>query len=62
MIPLATKAGTAKSPFSPEQQKRFDEAFEKAVAKYPPERRKAALLATLHLVQDELGPGHFGLE
>jgi NADH-quinone oxidoreductase E subunit len=55
MIPLATKAGAAKSPFSPEQQKRFDEAFAKAVAKYPAERRKAALLATLHLVQDELG-------
>src|SRR5438105_14410584 len=55
MIPLATKAGPAPSPFSPEQQKRFDEAFGKAVAKYPPERRKAALLAALHLAQDELG-------
>src|SRR5947199_3117910 len=56
MIPLATKVpAKAESPFTPEQQKRFDEAFAKAVAKYPPERRKAALLATLHLVQDELG-------
>ncbi|HEX9577191.1 MAG TPA: NADH-quinone oxidoreductase subunit NuoE [Myxococcales bacterium] len=55
MIPLATKAGPAPSPFSPEQQKRFDVAFGKAVAKYPAERRKAALLAALHLVQDELG-------
>jgi NADH-quinone oxidoreductase E subunit len=55
MIPLATKSRPARSPFSPEQQKRFDEAFAKAVAKYPSERRKAALIATLHLVQDELG-------
>src|SRR5437773_28505 len=55
MIPLATRAAAAQSPFSAEQQKRFDEAFKKAVAKYPPERRKAALLAALHLVQDELG-------
>src|SRR5947209_19537168 len=55
MISLGTKAGPAASPFSPEQQKRFDEGFERAVAKYPPERRKAALLAALHLAQDELG-------
>src|SRR2546428_4312641 len=58
MIPLGTKAGLVApppSPFTPEQQKRFDEGFEKAVIKYPPERRKAALLAALHLVQDELG-------
>ncbi len=55
MISLGTRAGPAASPFTPEQQKRFDAAFEKAVAKYPPERRRAALLATLHLVQDELG-------
>ncbi|TMA29145.1 MAG: NADH-quinone oxidoreductase subunit NuoE [Deltaproteobacteria bacterium] len=55
MIPLATKAGPAPSPFSPEQQKRFDAGLEKAVAKYPRERRKAALIAALHLVQDELG-------
>ncbi|MGZ6144059.1 MAG: hypothetical protein ACXWLM_12025, partial [Myxococcales bacterium] len=55
MIPLASKGGAVQSPFSPEQQKRFDEGFERAVAKYPPERRRAALLAALHLVQDELG-------
>lgn len=55
MIPLGTKAGPVQSPFSPEQQKRFDRGFEEAVAKYPPERRKAALLPALHLVQDELG-------
>ncbi len=55
MISLGTRAGSVPSPFTPEQQKRFDAAFEKAVAKYPPERRKAALLAALHLVQDELG-------
>ncbi len=55
MIPLASKAGPVQSPFSPEQQKRFDEGLERAVAKYPPERRRAALLAALHLAQDELG-------
>lgn len=56
MIPLGTKAaGPVASPFSPEQQQRFDSGFEKAVAKYPSERRKAALLPVLHLAQDELG-------
>lgn len=55
MIPLASKGAPARSPFTPEQQKRFDEGFQRAVAKYPPERRKAALLPALHLVQDELG-------
>lgn len=55
MIPLVTKTGPVPSPFSSEQQKRFDEKFELAVAKYPSERRRAALLAALHLAQDELG-------
>ncbi len=55
MIPLASKSGPVESPFSPEQQRRFDEGFERAVAKYPPERRRAALLAVLHLTQDQLG-------
>jgi NADH-quinone oxidoreductase E subunit len=56
MIPLGTKAGgPVVSPFTPEQQRRFDAGVEKAVAKYPPERRRAALLAVLHLAQDELG-------
>jgi NADH-quinone oxidoreductase subunit E len=55
MIPLGTQAAPVETPFSPEQQKRFDEGLEKAIAKYPPERRKAALLAALHLAQDELG-------
>lgn len=55
MIPLGTRTGPVPSPFSPEQQRRFDEGFERAVAKYPPERRKAALLPVLHLAQDELG-------
>ena len=45
----------APSPFTPEQQRRFDEGFEWAVGKYPPERRKSALLAVLHLAQDQLG-------
>jgi len=55
MIPLAARAATVPSPFNAEQQKRFDEGFQRAVAKYPPERRRAALLAALHLAQDELG-------
>ena len=55
MIPLSTSAGPAPSPFTPGQQQRFDEAFERAVAKYPSDRRRAALLPVLHLVQDELG-------
>lgn len=55
MIPLGTQSGQAQSPFTPEQQRRFDRGFEEAVAKYPPERRKAALLPVLHLAQDELG-------
>jgi len=55
MISLGTRAAPAASPFTPEQQKRFDDGFEKAVAKYPSERRRAALLPVLHLAQDELG-------
>jgi NADH-quinone oxidoreductase subunit E len=56
MIPLAiSQAGPVESPFTPEQQRRFDEGLEKEIAKYPPERSKAALLAALHLAQDELG-------
>ena len=55
MIALSRQAGEAPSPFDAEAQRRFDEGFEKAVAKYPPERRRSALLAVLHLVQDELG-------
>jgi NADH-quinone oxidoreductase subunit E len=55
MIPLASKAAPVQSPFSPEQQRRFDEGFERAIAKYPPERSRAALLAALHLAQDQLG-------
>jgi NADH-quinone oxidoreductase subunit E len=55
MIALSRKPAEVPSPFDAEQQRRFDEAFEKAVAKYPPERRRSALLAALHLAQDELG-------
>ena len=55
MIPLSTKAGPAPSPFTPAQQQRFDAAFERAVAKYPPDKRRSALLPVLHLAQDELG-------
>ena len=49
MIARGTEAATAPSPFSSEQQRRFDEGFEWAVNKYPPERRKSALLAVLHV-------------
>lgn len=55
MIPLGTQAGPVESPFTPEQQKRFDAGLERATAGYPSERRKSALLAALHLAQDELG-------
>src|SRR3989440_10071216 len=55
MIALSRQAGGAPSPFDAEAQRRFDEGFEKAVAKYPPDRRRSALLAVLHLAQDELG-------
>ncbi|HEX9575441.1 MAG TPA: NAD(P)H-dependent oxidoreductase subunit E, partial [Myxococcales bacterium] len=55
MIALSRQAGVVPSPFDAEQQRRFDEGFEKAVAKYPPDRRRSALLAALHLAQDELG-------
>src|SRR3954453_8726116 len=55
MISLGTQAGPAESPFTPEQQQRFDAGLERAIAKYPSERRRAALLAALHLAQDELG-------
>jgi NADH-quinone oxidoreductase subunit E len=55
MISLGRQAGAVESPFTAEQQQRFDAGFERAIAKYPPERRKSALLAVLHLAQDELG-------
>ncbi|HYV66705.1 MAG TPA: NAD(P)H-dependent oxidoreductase subunit E [Myxococcales bacterium] len=55
MIALSKKAGEVPSPFDAEQQRRFDEGLDKAVAKYPPDRRRASLLAVLHLAQDELG-------
>ena len=56
MIPLPIRqAGPVESPFNAEQQGRFDAGLQRAIAKYPPERGKSALLAALHLVQDELG-------
>src|SRR5436305_3860350 len=55
MIALGTQTGPVESPFTAEQQQRFDAGLERAIAKYPSERRKAALLAALHLAQDELG-------
>jgi NADH-quinone oxidoreductase subunit E len=55
MIPLGTRAGPVESPFNPEQQQRFDTGLRQAIAKYPGDRSRAALLAALHLTQDELG-------
>ena len=55
MIPLHTPAAPVPSPFDAEKQKRFDEGLQKAIAKYPPERTRAALLSALHLAQDLLG-------
>jgi NADH-quinone oxidoreductase E subunit len=55
MIPLGTKAGPVESPFTPDQQQRFDAGLATAIAKYPPDKSRAALLAALHLAQDELG-------
>src|SRR5438874_2895738 len=55
MIALGTQTGPVESPFTAEQQQRFDAGLERAIAKYPSGRRKAALLAALHLAQDELG-------
>lgn len=55
MIQLNAAAGPVASPFDPEQQQRFDEGLTQALAKYPPERTRAALLPALHLAQDLLG-------
>src|SRR5438874_2753450 len=55
MVALSRQADSVSSPFNPEQQRRFDEQFEKAIAKYPPDRRRSALLAVLHFAQDEMG-------
>ncbi len=55
MIQLNSAAGPVASPFEPEQQKRFDEGLANAIAKYPADRTRAALLPALHLAQDLLG-------
>src|SRR4051812_11549058 len=55
MISLARQAAPVPSPFDSEQQRRFDERLQQAVAKYPKDRSRAALLIALHLAQDELG-------
>jgi NADH-quinone oxidoreductase subunit E len=56
MIPLPIRqTGPVESPFDAEQQRRFDAGLERAIAKYPSDRSRAALVAALHLVQDELG-------
>ncbi len=40
------------SPFTPEQQKVFDAKFAKITQRYPPERKSAALIPTLHVAQE----------
>lgn len=55
MVPLNKPSGPVPSPFSDDQQKRFDEGLAQALAKYPPERSRSALLPALHLAQDQLG-------
>jgi NADH-quinone oxidoreductase subunit E len=40
------------SPFTPDEQKRFDAEAAKIFPKYPPERRSAALIPILHLAQN----------
>jgi NADH-quinone oxidoreductase subunit E len=55
MISLAHKAAPVSSPFDTEQQRRFDDGLQRAIAKYPRDRSRAALLMALHLAQDELG-------
>src|SRR5256885_1257785 len=44
MVALSSQSGPFSSPFSPEQQRRLDDPFEKAAAKYPPDRRRPARL------------------
>jgi NADH-quinone oxidoreductase subunit E len=55
MIPLTRPAGPVPSPFNADQQARFDAGFAKAIAKYPADKKRAALLAVLHLAQEQLG-------
>ncbi len=43
------------SPFTPEQQQTFDADTAKIFAKYPPERRSAALIPVLHAAQNLQG-------
>lgn len=43
------------APFTAEQQRRFDEEMEKILARFPEDRKRAAVLPALHLVQDMLG-------
>ena len=43
------------SPFSPDEQKTFDARTSAIFAKYPPERRSAALIPVLHVAQEIRG-------
>lgn len=41
--------------FTPEQQRRFDEQLVKVLSHYPPDRKAAAMVPALRLVQDLVG-------
>ena len=43
------------APFTDEQQARFDQGVAELVAQFPPERKQAAMMGTLRLVQDLVG-------
>lgn len=43
------------APFSADQQKKFDEAIEKHLARFPEGRKASAILPGLHIVQEILG-------
>ncbi len=43
------------APFTPEQQATFDAEMGRWLAKFPPERKAAAILPGLHVAQDLLG-------
>jgi NADH-quinone oxidoreductase subunit E len=43
------------APFTDDQQARFDEGVAKLLSQFPPERKQAAMMGTLRLVQELVG-------
>ena len=43
------------APFTDEQQARFDQQTAALLTRFPPERKQAAMMGTLRLVQDLIG-------